>query len=52
MKNGEKNVFWKIFEVVPKLPKFWQVVNSKKKYKVNFFFFKSNVLGIIYFWNE
>ena len=37
MKNGEKNFFWKIFEFVPKLPKFWQVVDPKKK-KWNFFF--------------
>ena len=38
MKNGEKKIFWKIFEFVPKLPKFWQVVDPKKKKKVNFFF--------------
>ena len=31
MKNGEKKFFWKIFEFVPKLPKFWQVVDPKKK---------------------
>ena len=38
MKNDEKNFFWKIFEFVPKLPKFWQVVGPKKKKKVKFFF--------------
>ena len=38
MKNGEKKIFWKIFEFVPKLPKFWQVVDPKKKKKSKFFF--------------
>ena len=38
MKNGEKIFFWKIFEFVPKLPKFWQVVDPKTKKKSNFFF--------------
>ena len=38
MKNVEKKFFWKIFEFVPKLPKFWQVVDPKKKKKVKFFF--------------
>ena len=47
MKNGEKKFFWKIFEFVPKLPKFWQVVDPKKKKKVNFFF---QTWHIIYFW--
>ena len=38
MKNDEKKIFWKIFEFIPKLPKFWQVVDPKKKKKVKFFF--------------
>ena len=45
MKNGEKKIFWKIFEFVPKLPKFWQVVDPKKKKKENFFF-KPGILYI------
>ena len=46
MKNVEKKIFWKIFEFVPKLPKFWQVVDPKKKKKLNFFFQTWH----IYFW--
>ena len=46
MKNGEKKFFWKIFEFVPKLPKFWQVVDPKKK-KSKIFFFQT---WHIYFW--
>ena len=46
MKNGEKIFFWKIFEFVPKLPKFWQVVDQKKKKKRIFFFQTWH----IYFW--
>ena len=38
MKNAEKIFFRKIIEFVPKLPKFWQVVDPKKKKKKEIFF--------------
>ena len=44
----KKNFFWKIFEFVPKLPKFWQVVDpdNLKKKKSKFFFSNTGILYI------
>ena len=39
-----KKIFWKIFEFVPKLPKFWQVVDPKKKKKL-----KKNLKNLAYY---